>query len=251
MFTKDNTTLVVQGNVYQHFTEEFLTSYASTLPNVIFSTWENETIPQSICTVLKNKLPDNPSLANINLQLKSSLEGCKLSKTPYTIKIRSDIFMKDIESWLEFFSHNHQENRLFVLGLSNVYWFSPRDHMWAGRTEDLIKLFDIAPMTPPYDSAPPITSMYPELYLGLSYYANFSDKAKQFLQDYQTYALINSPRREEMREEWEKIGTKYLYPVPRSLKYYWPKYFLNREYNYDETAQHYGEFWHDDIIKTK
>jgi len=251
MFTKDNTTLVVQGNTYLDYTEDFLNKYKDVFTNVIFSTWENETIAGNGFIVLKNQIPTNPGPANINLQMKSSLEGCKLVKTPYTIKVRSDIFIKDIDKWLEFFSEHYVPKRLFVLGLSNIHWFSPRDHIWAGATEDLIKLFDLEPMTSPYDSAPLITSLYPELYLGLSYYANYSEEVKKFISEPDKYILTGAPLREQVREEWKKVGLRYMYPVPRTLKYTWIKTYPNRDYPYDETSALYGEFWHEDIVNSK
>jgi hypothetical protein len=251
MFTKYNTTLVVQGNTYLDHTEDFLNKYKNQFSNVIFSTWENEKITSEDFIIIKNKIPSNPGPANINLQLKSSLEGCKLSKTKYTIKVRSDLFIKNIDEWLTFFSEHYVSKRIFVLGLSNIHLFSPRDHVFAGETEDLIKLFDLKPMESSYNSAPLITSFYPELYLGLSYYSNFSNQAKDFLAYPDKYILSDAPLKEEAKEEWNKIALQYMYPVPRSLKYNWVKTYPDRDYPYDETAALYGEFWHEDIVNNK
>ena len=211
------------------------------------STWDDEDFDAKGYTLIKNQLPSTTGPGNINLQLKSSLEGCKAATTPYVIKVRSDIFLTDPPRWLEFFSQNHIQHRLFVLGLSRYFIFSPRDQVWAGTREDMINLFDIPHMNTDF-TQPTLESMYPELYLGLSYYARFSEQVRLFMQQPEQFIYQSAPQRHVAYEEWQRISLNYMWPVSRHLKYYWPKRFLNKDYNYDETAVTSGEFWHENIV---
>lgn len=246
MFNRKNTTLVVQGQVTQ-WTTQFIEEYKKSFDNIILSTWEDETIEYDGIKTVKSKKP-SPGPGNCNMQIVSSLEGIKQVETENCIKIRSDILLKDPESWLKFFSENWSTNRLFVLGLSNKYIFSARDQLFAGRTDDMLTLFSIQHLPGEYTPSPSINSMYPELWITLHYYAQFNEVARIFLHNSGIYIYEGSPQRQLGNELWARIGTKYMYPVSRSLKYYWPKRFGDNDYNYDETAKTYGEFWHDDLV---
>lgn len=245
MFSSENTTLVVQGQITQ-WTKNFIDEHKKFFKNIIVSTWEDETIEADGFRLIKSSKP-NPGPGNCNLQIKSSLEGCKASETEFVIKVRSDILLRDPAGWLQFFSENWTTNRLFVLGLSSKYIFSARDQVIAGRTDDMLALFSIPYLPGEYTASPSIGSMYPELWITLHYYAQFSQAARVMLYNPGIYIYEGSQLRGIAENEWARIGTKYMWPVPRSLKYYWPKRFGENDYNYDETALTYGEFWHDDL----
>ena len=247
MFNKENTTLVIQGNSYLNYTEKFIDQYLKYFKNVIFSTWIDDPIKETGNFKLIRNNPVSPGPGNINLQIKSSFSGCVAATTKYIIKTRSDILIEDPEKWLEFFSQNYIDNRIFVLGLSKIYIFSPRDQIFAGEKNDMINLFNISLHGGDYDSTPSLFSMYPELYLGTSYYARFSDKVKFFMKVPSIYLYANALSRDQALKEWNIIGTKYMYPVSKNLKYQWPKHMPTGEYNYQQTALTYGEFWHEDL----
>lgn len=247
MYTTENTTLVIQGNSFKNYTLLFLEEYKKYFKHIILSTWDDEDFDPNGYTLIKNQKPEIPGPGNVNLQLKSSLSGCLAATTEYVIKVRSDIFLIDPHAWLRFFSENHAANRIFVLGLSNLFYFSPRDQVFAGLRNDMIKLFDIPYIDSVYE--PTLASMYPELYIGLNYYARFNSNVTHYLNNPQQYAHFNSPKRAETEQEWRKNGLKYMWPVAKSLKYYWPKRFPNGFYNYEETAVQSGEFWHEDIVE--
>lgn len=242
---RKNCTLVIQGNK-TIWTTQFLEEYKKSFDHIILSTWEDEVIEDDTIKIIKSKKP-SPGPGNCNLQIVSTLEGIKQVKTEYCIKVRSDILIKEPEKWLQFFSENWSTNRLFVLGLSNKYIFSARDQLFGGKTEDMLSLFSIPHLPGEYTPSPSINSMYPELWITLHYYSKFSEHAHLFLHNSGIYIYEGSMYRGVGQDVWSKIGTTYMYPVPRSLKYYWPKRFGENDYNYDETAITYGEFWHDDI----
>lgn len=246
MFNRTNTTLVIQGIIYQQWTPAFIEEYKKSFDNIIVSTWEEDSIDTDV-EVLKNKKPESVGPGNANLQIKSSLEGIKKVTTDFTIKVRSDILIKEPQKWLDFFSEYYSTNRVFVLGLSNKFIFSARDQLFSGKTSDMLTLFNIPYLPGEYTPSPSINSMYPELWITLHYYAQFSEKVRIFLQNPSIYLYGNASLRQHTIDEWNRISTKYMYPVSRAQKYYWPKRFGENDYNYDETASTYGEFWHDDI----
>jgi len=247
MFNQNNTTLVIQGNCYDQWTIPFIEEYKKYFSNIILSTWDDENIHIDGIKIIKNQYPAIRGPGNVNCQLKSSLIGCQAAETEFVIKVRTDILIRDPESWLTFFSNLWKPNRIFVLGLSTIHLFSPRDQIFAGHRQDMIDMFDIPYINSNY--APTLDVLYPEIHIGARYYSKFSDQMKKFINDPNSYLLANAPKRHETIDEWNKIGHEYLYPVPRSLKYSWYKRLTNGEYNYDETAKNYGEYWHEDIIQ--
>ncbi len=252
MFTKENTTLLIQGNCYNEWTSNYIEEYKKDFNNIILSTWDNEEINPSGIQVIKNSPPQIEGPGNVNYQIKSSLEGCKMVTTEYVIKVRTDILIKDPKNWLSFFSTHEKPKRLFVLGLSRFIHFSPRDQIWAGTKEDMLNLFNV-----PYIEAnypPSINNLYPEIYLGATYCSKFNENIKIFLEKPEEYLLSQNPhtwygppKNDLVTKEWEKNGLDYLFPVSKELKYLWYKKFTNGEYNYDESANLFGEFWYDDI----
>jgi hypothetical protein len=243
MYNYQNTSIVIQGNL-NFYSIMYVEAYQEHFDNVILSTWlDEDTSPFNCKCVKSNKVEPGPG--NCNLQITSSLNGLKEVKTEFAIKVRSDILIEDFDKWLQFFSEHQKDNRIFVLGLSDKWHYSPRDQIFAGRTEDLEILFDIPHLDGEYTATPSINNMYPELWLGLHWFANFSDETKLFLANPQKYILSNAPERNRAMLEWHKIKHDHLLPVPRNLKYKWPKRFGNGYYNYDETARDYGEYWYE------
>jgi len=70
----------------------------------IVSTWENEEIDHGWCfEVIKNKIPSNPGIGNLNMQTVSTTAGLKLAKRygfTHAFKIRSDIYFSDYDKLL-------------------------------------------------------------------------------------------------------------------------------------------------------
>ena len=246
MLDRKNTSLVIQGQITQ-WTKQFIEEYKKSFDNIVVSTWDDETIESDGFRLIKSKKPDSPGPGNANMQIKSSHEGIMACDTEYCIKIRSDILIKEPEKWLEFLSQNLSQNRIFVMGLSKIYPFSARDQFFFGKWEDMKTLFNIPYLQGEYTPSPSINKMYPEYWITLFYYSQFSEKVRIFLNSPEVYLYGNAPLKQHVFDEWRKIGTTYMYPISRNLDYYWPKRFGEGRYNYDETAMTYGEFWHEDL----
>ena len=89
--------IIIQGGLYQKFTERVAHEYAAydLVTKVVISTWEGEDIDHDSLKsdkilLLKSKLPDNNGPGNMNLQLVSSKEGLKLCDDGLVMKTRSD-----------------------------------------------------------------------------------------------------------------------------------------------------------------
>lgn len=152
--------IVVQGP-YTDFTSYVCESYLE-LPfvnNVIVSCWEDDKVSYKNrrVKVVKNKYPESPGTDNKNLQIVSSLNGLKESKTKFSIKVRSDqrftydsmmkmydFFLQNNERNLSYqYEKNKPHNRIFVAGVYPNLLFAIRDHIFWGHTDDLIELFNI------------------------------------------------------------------------------------------------------------
>jgi hypothetical protein len=254
MFNENNTTLVIQGNLYENWTLSFIETYKKYFKHIVLSTWDNETVDVDGIQIVKSPLPEITGPGNINCQLRSSLVGCQHATTEFIIKVRTDILIKKPEVWLKFFSNYWNQNRIFVLGLTSCPLFAPRDQIFAGSKEDMIHLFDIPFINSNYN--PSWGNLFPELYIGAMYHSRFSETVKKFLEqpyDYliseHEYYWVNPKKRNETNDEWLKLRHKYMYPVSKNLKYSWYKKFPNGEYYYDYVAETAGEYWHEDIVE--
>ncbi len=158
--TETKVDIVIQGE-YTDYTDEIIELYL-TLPfvnNIIVSCWEDNrenTYYENIIFV-RNKYPESPGTDNRNLQIVSSLNGLKKCQSQFSIKTRSDqkFTYESMMNMYDFFIHNNQKsinyqyesdkpyNKIMVAGIFSYLLFCPRDHMFWGRTEDLVELFDI------------------------------------------------------------------------------------------------------------
>ena len=238
MFNKQNTTVVIQGPVYE-YTPEFIEAYLIYgIENIIFSTWENENTDCCQVPVIKSKLPTHTGTGNINLQVISSVNGIKKAETDYIIKVRSDILIRDIDKWLEFCSEHYKKERIFVLGLSYLYPFSPRDQIFIGVKDTLLNMFDIPLKDEDWKMPSIYDTLYPEVCLGLNHHRKYDGIAQKCWENYNYIHSI------EVKEHWNKIKGNYMFPVSKNMIYDWPKHFPN---GYDYNNKSHGEFWFEDI----
>lgn len=166
-------TVIIQGQVYKDVTNLVIRSVKKFLPNaqIIFSTCDqnvSDTI-SGVDRLIVSKDPggylyaDRPGEKenNINRQIINTLAALKQTKTPYALKIRSD-FVLNGHSFLTFFHQfpkAEKKYRIFKSKVLNCCYFTrnprtglpfpfhPSDLAFFGRTDDLIKLFDIPLMT--------------------------------------------------------------------------------------------------------
>lgn len=164
---------VIQGPM--KFFDDVKNSYNG-FSNVIWSTWENEKgkLKNEKHKVLSN-YPIVSGERNINLQVKSTLEGLKYAKkqgAQYAFKIRSDMQISDLEllvSKLKFddtlyfpIYHTHEDG-YFV----DYFQFGPIDKM--------IKLWSIPLKFKIFHNK------YPEFYLKENFLKNFKDEKVRYL----------------------------------------------------------------------
>ena len=167
-YTFDDTAIVIQGPlVYENnYTAETFKLYRSIYPNVpiIVSTWKDEATDdfrreckENSIVLLENEPPKDRGYANLNLQLKSSLEGVKYVKESITakfvLKTRSDQrinlfeFLAHFKNLLKTFPPKDDKlrERIILLGSETTkkFPFNFHDFLAFGHIEDISKLYDI------------------------------------------------------------------------------------------------------------
>ena len=164
----DDTAIVIQGPIEyaNNFTAETFKLYRSIYPNapIILSTWKNEATnsfrrecKENSVVLLENEPPKTPKPGNMNLQLKSSLEGVRYIKentsAKFVLKTRTDQrinyfnFLIYFKNLLETFPPKGDKlhERIIFLGsaLTKNFPFHPHDFLSFGHVDDIFKLYDI------------------------------------------------------------------------------------------------------------
>lgn len=225
---------VTYGNAVQFLNNEFVNS-------VIISTWEEDHVVSDNARIIivKTKKPENNDIGNMNLQIVSTMEGLKLTKSHLVLKIRSDEFITQPSMMklyqfvcsninntnIEYFDGTRRLGNLFVLSIHNEIPFHPRDHIFCGYREDMIKLFNI-PLTPKYlhktsfDFSKNIRS---EVYLAAMYFANFYPKEiNNYLENFLEYLVDNCPKNDA--KILSKLKINEIFKVLPKLDIRWCKY---------------------------
>lgn len=117
---------------------------ASKYGNVILSVWgTNGLNEQEVRTYIRCK--NIPNGQNVYLQVYSSLQGLRKSKTKYTIKIRGDEYYDKLNKMIEKMKNDH--NKIIT---SNIFFrkisYKPyhiSDHIIGGITENMLKMFEM------------------------------------------------------------------------------------------------------------
>jgi hypothetical protein len=254
--------IVLQGR-YDEFTNEVIDSYFE-LPfvnNIILSCWEDDvvTYPQSSrFYVVSNKFPTTPGTDNRNLQIVTSFSGLKKVTTEYAIKMRTDqkYTHESMLNMYRFFLEHRNEKRIFVPGMYPHLLFHPRDHIFWGKTEHLLTMFDI-PLE--YNglidrvriSKDQLWKYYgyyirTETYIGAHYCSNFTDRIKIFLLHPERYLYDYAPDWQESFEISNNLSKEIFKSFPKEgIDLIWPRKNLY-SYPYDDQKQGYNECWHED-----
>lgn len=188
--------------------------------------------------VLNNRLI-YPGPGNRNLQIKSSFEGVKFATTDVCVKMRNDqkVSLDSMQLMYDYYEKHKTGNTIFVAGIFPTFPFHPRDHIFWGKRQDLLTLFNI-----PYDFSPQTDDytkvLRSEAYICQWYYSKNNADAAYMVEHRDLYLLDNSMRRNEAIELSERI--KLFRPFPK-IAFEWPKYGLT-EYHYNYTQQVYGEY---------
>tara|TARA_S200002703_G_scaffold137239_1_gene126922 strand:- start:126 stop:2261 length:2136 start_codon:yes stop_codon:yes gene_type:complete len=190
--------IVIQGPIHE-LTESIVKDYLK-LPfvNKIFvSTWNDQTFEyvDDRVELIKNDYPITPGTCNKNLQIVSTLSGLKKCTSKYTIKMRSDQkYSNDtMLNHYKFFVDNDGLNsdKLFVGAVYPKLLFHPRDHIFWGKTDNLLKMFDIPieynsiidkVRLGKYELAKYFNHFTrPETYLGAHYISKYDERVKMCL----------------------------------------------------------------------
>jgi hypothetical protein len=256
--------IVLQGQ-YTEFTEEIIENYLQ-LPfvnNIILSCWKEDKISfkrsyDQRLIILTNDKPSVYGDDNINLQIVSSYNGLIKSTTEYAIKMRTDQLYdyNGIMVMYNFFIENRKDHLIFVPGMYPHLLFHPRDHLFWGKTSDLIKLFDIPLKINNVTDKVRIPKqdlwkyygyfIRSETYIGANYCSNFDDRIKIFLIEPEKYLFDGSSNWQESLKVSNTITKNLFKSFPRTnVDLSWPKKNLN-SYPYEEQKYGYNECWHED-----
>ena len=233
--------IVLQGECTP-FTKTIIEEYRK-LPfveNIILSTYENSHIPDDV-NVIFNELVSPRGLGNRNLQINTSKNGLSLVQSKYCIKMRTDQLIRDMLLMYDYWKNDKREDgKVFVMGMYKAFPYHPRDHVFWGRTKDVVNVFDI-----PFDIERGSNQDYTyntraETYIGQYYYARFDPSVWEHINDPLTFLVDSAIRRNEALEKDYKIRDRVFVPFPR-VSMSWPKHGLN-EYHY-HIGKAYTEYW--------
>lgn len=235
-------TVVMQGPVTQ-WTPQFIQKYKQikSVKEVILSTWlgEDTSKCQDANIIVESKQPTNPGKGNRNLQIVSSLNGVREANTRYVLKVRSDMFLPQLEKMLECYVDTANDS-IKVLSIYPRFVFHPRDHVFLGTKDELTDLFNI-----PLDDTSGVYNetidVRTETYIGMYYYSLFNSKIKTFIDNPLEYLTDISPSKNEAKRVYDKLieGECGFTPFPE-FEVEWPKHYPNG-YPFQHLKNFYGE----------
>jgi hypothetical protein len=228
------------------YTKFIIEEYAKLdfVDKIILSTYQNDIQLPPYVDVVLNEVIDPPGVGNRNLQINTSRNGLKNVNSEFVVKMRTDQYIRlpSMEMMYDFASKHVKNNLMCVLGMYTRFPYHPRDHVFWGRTEDLINLFDI-----PYDPDPIPNPQQDyrfktraETYIGQFYYARFDPSIIEHIQNPLKYTVDTAPNLHEALEKDFAIRDKLFLPFPK-ISLAWPKHGLN-EYHY-HVGKFLSEYW--------
>ena len=266
--TKEKIDIVLQGPYYENVTNKVISTYLQ-LPfvnNIIVSYWKDNNPKKYESTRVKfieNEFPDISGTGNRNYQIVSSFAGIKQVTTKYAAKMRTDqIYTQDsmYKMYQFFFDNKKDDHQIFVGGMFPSLLFHPKDHIFWGKTDDLIILFNIPLET--YGLTNKIrvdknfnkTKLFlyynhfvrTETYIGAQYCANFEDHINQYLLNPEEYLYDSAPKWNEVYAISDVTTAKYFKSFPKDgIDFVWPKNGWDT-YPYEDQKLYHGERWHED-----
>lgn len=235
-------TVVVQGQMTP-WTNEYVRKYKEfhCVKEVILSTWEGEAIPSTSALVVKSVRPENPGMGNRNMQIASSLAGCRVALTDWVLKVRTDTFLPQLNEMFDYAVQNQSDDKqIFCLNVFPGYVYHPQDWYFIGRQWQLVKLFDIpldpTPRSGIEDEPYWVDKVRSETYLGLHYC-----ERSELLKNPRKYLLDISPERDKLLAEWRQViaaRSHFVAMPPFAVEC--PKHFHSQGYPHDFMRQIYG-----------
>ena len=271
--SEDKIDIVLQGP-YKDYVLETANHYLN-LPfvnNIIISCWKGDNTPSvhhDSIFIIKNDIPKSDGTANRNLQIVSSLNGIQFSTSKFVIKMRNDqkYDLDSMKKMYDFYikhqikpdlnnGHNSPLGKIFTAGIFEGFPLHPRDGIFWGYREDLIKLFS-CPLEPIsiHEKANIGKREYwkyykyyirTESYLGVHYASNFNDEVKEFLLDPKTFLFDEAPKYKHALKVSEPLTKKLFKSFPKTgidlewITYGWKTYPYENQYN------NFNERWHED-----
>lgn len=251
--------IVLQGNLSEAtkavVNNCLKTSFVEKLIVSCWDTCDTSWIENPDIVVVKSRDVDNPGIGNRNRQIKSSLAGVRATTSPHVAKLRTDqiitvdslemmyrFFEKFKEPQLKYSDGSGPQTQLFVAGTFWPFPFHPRDHLFFGGREDLIRLFDIphCPYAPTPDEQYNSFSRA-ECYIGTHYAKHFLPDIWRFLENPELYLTDAGVYRGEAMALSNDYRDKIFKVFPR-IEFAWPKHNMPT-YHYWHTQG--IEYWHD------
>lgn len=259
--------IVLQGR-YDADTDEVIAEYLK-LPwvnNIIVSCWidnaTNKVYTNRRVKFVRSEYPFSPGTDNRNLQIVSSLAGLKLVRTEFAAKMRSDQLydVKSMNRMYEWMKKYHKSNRLFVAGTYPKLLFHPRDHIFWGKTSDLINLFScpleqnglVDRIRVKKDDLFGYINEFTraETYLGAHYIAQFHPEINKYLLHPEKYLFDGAPEWYTAKKVSDRWTGEYFIPFPSTdinLKWKrkgWDTYPYNEQF---ASGERWGAILPDDI----
>lgn len=270
---KDKIDIILQGP-YKDYVLETAKHYLnlSFINQVIISCWEGDNTPSisyDNISIIKSPIPKSDGTANRNLQIISSLKGLEFSNSNLAIKMRNDqkYDLASMENMHSFYlkhqikpdldsNYDLPLGKIFTAGVFEGFPLHPRDGIFWGYREDLIRLFS-CPLEPISIHKKANISkrdywkyykyfIRTESYLGTYYASNFNDDVKEFLLDPKTFLYDEAPKYKYALKVSEPLTKKLFKSFPKKdidlewITYNWPTYPYNNQYH------QFQERWHED-----
>ena len=247
--------IVIQGP-YTNFTDEVIDAYLQVelISNIFVSCWINDKEDEYRSDKVKFVRNVDCSLysgvLNINMQLITSLNGVKASDAEYIMKMRScqKVNHQGMINMLNYFLENKKAKKIYICGNFFTHLFHPRDWIFMGHKEDMIKLFDI-----PFEKNDTCERMginrnncssymnlftRPETYIGSYYCSRFDDRVATMVNQQEKYRYDGSPEWGYAKQVSEEVMSKCFKSFPRKgIDLIWPKnniYKLPFDCNHEE-----------------
>lgn len=262
--------LILAGH-YDESTNEIIDEYLK-LPfvnDIIVSTWKYEdrkfdrsrysvAVGNRVKFVVSEK--PSPGTDNRNYQIVTSQNGLKEVTTKYSARMRTDqkYTYDSMVKMYEYMSENKEmDGSIFVAGIYPDLQFHPRDHVFWGLTEDLVKLFDIPlelngfsdKMNIPKSELWKYYDYFErtETYIGSRYCMRFCRDVVKYIMEPENYLFDNSPKWKDAHNVSNELTTKVFKSFPRNgIDLEWSRKGL-KNYPYYDQKQGYGECWAEDL----
>lgn len=245
-----NLSVVLQGPVYS-WTPSFIRKFKefSFVREIILSTWDGQNVEECEADhIIKNPNSYSPGKGNRNLQIVSSFAGVMRANCALALKCRTDMFLPKLDNMYNYFLEDKKYyNEIFTLSLYPRFAFHPRDHVFLGKIENLVDLFNI-PLDETHCKYDEFKDVRSETYIGAHYCAQRDYRVQKFIQNPEEYLTDAAPKRSEALAVWHDMIRKNenFIPFPK-YAIEWPKYYP-QGYPFKHLQSVYGELYGDEFF---